>query len=181
MSKAVARCAYRTERATAITSGPRDEGASAPCNPGGSNTFPRADNGFNKLIGRLGIAAGMPFPIHPHMLRHARGFKLANDGHDTRSLQHWHGHKNIVTPRSIRRCRRIGSKISGADDPRARSYAVDRKHDFPVGGKLESTVAHFLESHFVESIGADSAHGFAVPNGKISRSPTANGRLLSCL
>ena len=37
----------------------------------------------------------MPFPIHPHMLRHARGFKLANDGHDTRALQHYLGHKNI--------------------------------------------------------------------------------------
>ena len=37
----------------------------------------------------------MPFPIHPHMLRHACGFKLANDGHDTRALQHYLGHKNI--------------------------------------------------------------------------------------
>jgi type 1 fimbriae regulatory protein FimE len=32
---------------------------------------------------------------HPHMLRHACGFKLANDGHDTRALQHYLGHKNI--------------------------------------------------------------------------------------
>jgi type 1 fimbriae regulatory protein FimE len=44
---------------------------------------------------RLGEAAKMPFPIHPHMLRHACGFKLANDGHDTRVLQHYLGHKNI--------------------------------------------------------------------------------------
>jgi type 1 fimbriae regulatory protein FimE len=51
--------------------------------------------GFNKLIGRLGIAAAMPFPIHLHMLRHACGYKLANDGDDTRALQHWLGHKNI--------------------------------------------------------------------------------------
>jgi type 1 fimbriae regulatory protein FimB/type 1 fimbriae regulatory protein FimE len=51
--------------------------------------------GFRKLVERLGKAAGMPFPIHPHMLRHACGFKLANDGHDTRSLQHWLGHKSI--------------------------------------------------------------------------------------
>jgi hypothetical protein len=29
------------------------------------------------------------------MLRHACGFKLANDGHDTRALQHYLGHKNI--------------------------------------------------------------------------------------
>jgi site-specific recombinase XerD len=39
--------------------------------------------------------AKMPFPVHPHMLRHACGFKLANDGHDTRALQHYLGHKNI--------------------------------------------------------------------------------------
>jgi Phage integrase family len=34
-------------------------------------------------------------PIHSHMLRHACGFKLANNGHDTRALQHYLGHKNI--------------------------------------------------------------------------------------
>jgi len=33
--------------------------------------------------------------VHPHMLRHACGFKLANDGHGTRALQHYLGHKNI--------------------------------------------------------------------------------------
>ena len=32
---------------------------------------------------------------HPHMLRHATGYKLANDGQDTRALQHYLGHKNI--------------------------------------------------------------------------------------
>src|SRR5215831_18650951 len=51
--------------------------------------------GFHRLIQRLGEAAKMPFPIHPHMLRHACGFKLANDGHNTRALQHYLGHKNI--------------------------------------------------------------------------------------
>jgi len=29
------------------------------------------------------------------MLRHACGYKLANDGHDTGALQHYLGHKNI--------------------------------------------------------------------------------------
>jgi type 1 fimbriae regulatory protein FimE len=29
------------------------------------------------------------------MLRHATGYKLANDGQDTRSLQHYLGHKEI--------------------------------------------------------------------------------------
>jgi site-specific recombinase XerD len=37
----------------------------------------------------------MPFPIHPHMLRHDCGYALANAGHDTRALQAWLGHKNI--------------------------------------------------------------------------------------
>ncbi len=34
-------------------------------------------------------------PIHPHMLRHSTGFKLANDGQDTRAIQHYLGYKNI--------------------------------------------------------------------------------------
>ena len=49
-----------------------------------------------KLMTRLGKAAGLPFPIHPHMLRHATGYKLANEGHDTRSIQQYMGHKNIM-------------------------------------------------------------------------------------
>ena len=40
-------------------------------------------------------AAGFEFKAHPHMLRHACGFALANKGHDTRSLQAYLGHKNI--------------------------------------------------------------------------------------
>jgi len=48
-----------------------------------------------KLVARAGLLANLPFPIHPHMLRHACGYKLANEGHDTRALQHYLGHKNI--------------------------------------------------------------------------------------
>jgi len=48
-----------------------------------------------KLVARAGKAARLPFPVHPHMLRHACGFKLANDGQDTRAIQHYLGHKNI--------------------------------------------------------------------------------------
>jgi site-specific recombinase XerD len=29
------------------------------------------------------------------MLRHSAGFKLANDGQDTRAIRHYLGHKNI--------------------------------------------------------------------------------------
>ena len=52
--------------------------------------------GFRKLLARLGVAAKFQFVVHPHMLRHACGYKLANDGVDTRSLQHYLGHKNIT-------------------------------------------------------------------------------------
>jgi type 1 fimbriae regulatory protein FimE len=52
-------------------------------------------SGFRKMIARTGESAEFPFPVHPHMLRHACGYKLANDGQDTRAVQHYLGHKNI--------------------------------------------------------------------------------------
>jgi type 1 fimbriae regulatory protein FimB/type 1 fimbriae regulatory protein FimE len=51
--------------------------------------------GFAKMIERAGSAAGLDFKAHPHMLRHACGFALANAGHDTRALQAYLGHRNI--------------------------------------------------------------------------------------
>jgi type 1 fimbriae regulatory protein FimB/type 1 fimbriae regulatory protein FimE len=51
--------------------------------------------GFRRMVTRLGAKANFTFQVHPHMLRHACGYKLANDGVDTRSLQHYLGHKNI--------------------------------------------------------------------------------------
>ena len=57
---------------------------------------PMTPAGFRKLLARIGQVAGFDFPVHPHMLRHACGYKLANDGHDTRAIQHYLGHKNIA-------------------------------------------------------------------------------------
>ena len=51
--------------------------------------------GFRTLLARLGEAAGFEFRVHPHMLRHACGYKLANDGVDTRGIQDYLGHRNI--------------------------------------------------------------------------------------
>jgi site-specific recombinase XerD len=34
---------------------------------------------------------------HPHMLRHACGYALANKGHDTRAIQGWLGHRSITS------------------------------------------------------------------------------------
>jgi type 1 fimbriae regulatory protein FimE len=50
---------------------------------------------FLRMIGRTGKAAKLPFQVHPHMLRHSTGYKLANQGEDTRSLAHYLGHRNL--------------------------------------------------------------------------------------
>ena len=57
---------------------------------------PLTASSVRKIVARAGRNAGIPFPVHPHMLRHACGYKLANDGHDTRAIQQYLGHKNIT-------------------------------------------------------------------------------------
>jgi len=56
---------------------------------------PLTTSAVRKIVARAGQRAKLAFPIHPHMLRHACGFKLANEGHDTRSIQQYLGHRNI--------------------------------------------------------------------------------------
>ena len=56
---------------------------------------PMSAAGFRKQLAVIGVAAELPFPIHPHMLRHACGFALAHGKHDTRAIQEWLGHRNI--------------------------------------------------------------------------------------
>ncbi len=51
--------------------------------------------GFARMVERAGTEARLGFKAHPHMLRHACGYALANKGHDTRALQAYLGHKNI--------------------------------------------------------------------------------------
>src|SRR3974390_553380 len=51
--------------------------------------------GFARMVERAGVEARLSFKAHPHMLRHACGFALAAEGHDTRALQAYLGHKNI--------------------------------------------------------------------------------------
>ena len=51
--------------------------------------------GFARMVERAGVEAELGFKAHPHMLRHACGYALANKGHDTRALQAYLGHKNI--------------------------------------------------------------------------------------
>jgi site-specific recombinase XerD len=56
---------------------------------------PFATRGFQAMVERAGRAAGFEMKIHPHMLRHACGYKLANEGVDTRTIQGYLGHKSI--------------------------------------------------------------------------------------
>jgi site-specific recombinase XerD len=56
---------------------------------------PFSTAGFARMVERAADMAGLEIKVHPHMLRHACGFKLANDGVDTRALQAYLGHKNI--------------------------------------------------------------------------------------
>jgi type 1 fimbriae regulatory protein FimB/type 1 fimbriae regulatory protein FimE len=56
---------------------------------------PFSTAGFARMVERAGIEAKLGFKAHPHMLRHACGYALANRGHDTRALQAYLGHRNI--------------------------------------------------------------------------------------
>jgi site-specific recombinase XerD len=51
--------------------------------------------GFARMVERAAVEAKLGFKAHPHMLRHACGYTLANKGHDTRALQAYLGHRNI--------------------------------------------------------------------------------------
>ena len=49
------------------------------------------------MVARAGEAADFPFQISSHVLRHSCGYKLAHDGRDTRSIQHYLGHRLIAS------------------------------------------------------------------------------------
>jgi site-specific recombinase XerD len=53
--------------------------------------------GYQRMVARAGEVARFSFLIHSHMLRHSCGYKLANDGHDTRAIQHYLGHRSIAS------------------------------------------------------------------------------------
>jgi len=57
---------------------------------------PLTTSTVRKIMTRAGEHAKIGFSVHPHMLRHSTGYKLANDGHDTRAIQHYLGHRNIA-------------------------------------------------------------------------------------
>lgn len=56
---------------------------------------PMTENTFFKLLVRAGVEANLELSVHPHMLRHGKGYQLASEGIDTRAVQAYMGHKNI--------------------------------------------------------------------------------------
>lgn len=50
---------------------------------------------FYNIIAMAGKQAALPLTAHPHMLRHACGYALADNGVDTRLIQDYLGHRNI--------------------------------------------------------------------------------------
>jgi type 1 fimbriae regulatory protein FimB/type 1 fimbriae regulatory protein FimE len=59
---------------------------------------PMTRNGFYKRLAKAAAKAGIE-GVHPHLLRHACGFKLVNDGMDTLSLAAYLGHKQLSNTR----------------------------------------------------------------------------------
>ncbi|MCB8878443.1 tyrosine-type recombinase/integrase [Acidisoma silvae] len=56
---------------------------------------PISPDAIARIVKAAGIKAAIGFHVHPHMLRHSAGYMLANEGHDTRLIQDFLGHKNI--------------------------------------------------------------------------------------
>jgi hypothetical protein len=74
---------------------------------------PMSTIGFHHLIQRLGKAARMSLSLHPHMLRHACGYKLANDGHDTEPYSTISATRTSSTPSATPSFHPTGSATSG--------------------------------------------------------------------
>jgi type 1 fimbriae regulatory protein FimB/type 1 fimbriae regulatory protein FimE len=56
---------------------------------------PMTPRAFAQMLERTATAAGLPKPFNPHALRHACGYKLASDGRDMRTIQHYLGHRDL--------------------------------------------------------------------------------------
>jgi type 1 fimbriae regulatory protein FimB len=61
-----------------------------------SERGPMTRQAVNYLVKECGLRAKLHFHVHPHMLRHSTGYYLANRGYDTRLIQDYLGHKNIM-------------------------------------------------------------------------------------
>ena len=49
----------------------------------------------HNMLRELGVRAGFTFQVHPHMLRHAYGYHMVNQGNSLRIIQAWLGHRDV--------------------------------------------------------------------------------------
>lgn len=59
-----------------------------------SRGTPMTREGFRVLLAKAADRAGLD-GVHPHLLRHATGFRLVNSGFDSLSLAAYLGHRNV--------------------------------------------------------------------------------------
>jgi site-specific recombinase XerD len=83
-----------------------------------SERGPFTRQAVNYLAAALGARAGLPFRVHPHMLRHSTGYYLANRGYDTRLIQDYLGHRNIA--HTVRYTRTAAARFEGLWEQRPR-------------------------------------------------------------
>jgi hypothetical protein len=84
---------------------------------------------MDTMVARAGAAAGFPFLIHSHMLRHSCGYKLANGGHDTRAIQGYLGHEGLgdlgcSQPLRLQLARGRSTSLSRTRDAQSQSRAI---------------------------------------------------------
>ena len=58
---------------------------------------PLSVDSLQRIVKEAGHVAGLDVEAHPHMLRHAAGYFLINEGYDVRVAQDYLGHKNIAS------------------------------------------------------------------------------------
>jgi len=76
-----------------------------------SERGPMTRQAVNYLVAEIGQRAKLRFHAHPHMLRHSTGYYLANRGYDTRLVQDYLGHKNIM--HTVRYTRTAATRFEG--------------------------------------------------------------------
>ena len=64
--------------------------------PASAVAGPLSPDMIARVVERAAEAAKLGFHVHPHMLRHATGYALANEGTDTRLIQDFLGHASIA-------------------------------------------------------------------------------------
>ena len=77
---------------------------------------PFATGGYRKMVARLGQAAGFDFGVHPHMLRHACGYALANPALTPAPFSSISAIATFSTRCATPNCRHCGFGICGRTD-----------------------------------------------------------------